>query len=64
MNLLDCYVTKVLGDPYYVDSFDVKWRAVDVEYKDGWFPGVSASTRTFKTKEEAEAVKEGFHFLA
>lgn len=62
VNLVDCYVTKVMGKPEHGKCLGVEWWTVKVEYiswgapevKDVWFP----------TKEAADKVVEGFHFLA
>lgn len=66
MNLVDCYVTKVLAGPQWACYDDgvqrVEWWGVLVLYE-SW-GRESESTLTFKTKEEADAVTEGYHFLA
>lgn len=62
MNLVDCYVTKVLGKPEHGSCLGVEWWTVPIEYiswgtparRDLWRPSL----------EEALKVKEGFHFLA
>lgn len=62
MNLCDCYVTKVLGKPERGQFANVVWWTVKVEYRscgrdavmDLWQP----------SKEAAERVEKGFHFLA
>ncbi|MGJ7474534.1 hypothetical protein ACSFEV_12185 [Pseudomonas fulva] len=58
MNLIDCYVTKILSEPYRM--FGQWW--VDVEY-DSW--GSPSQTKLmFRTEEAARAAKVGHHFLA
>ncbi|MDM9593583.1 hypothetical protein QU617_09695 [Pseudomonas guariconensis] len=58
MNLIDCYVTKILGEPYR--KFGAWW--VDVEYR--------SSGRTnkiqlmFRTQEGAKAARVGQSFVA
>ncbi|WP_017903547.1 hypothetical protein [Pseudomonas asplenii] len=58
MNLIDCYVTSVMTQPY--KKFGHWW--VDVKYESEGRPG--ESKLMFKTKEAADAVKTGHHFLA
>lgn len=58
MNLIDCYVTKILGEPYRM--FGHWW--VEVEH-DSW--GSASKTKLmFRTEEAARAAKVGHHFLA
>ena len=58
MNLIDCYVTKILGEPYR--KFGHCW--VSVEYTaEGW-PGTKELM--FRTEEAARAAQVGHHFLA
>ena len=58
MNLIDCYVTKILGEPYR--KFGYWWVSVEFE-AEGW-PG---KTRLmFRTEEAARAAKVGYHFTA
>ncbi|WP_330508346.1 hypothetical protein V1687_18370 [Pseudomonas putida] len=58
MNLIDCYVTKILGEPYR--KFGHWW--VDVEY-DSW--GSKSTTRLmFRTEEAAGAAQVGYKFQA
>ncbi|MDD2056557.1 hypothetical protein NPS58_03740 [Pseudomonas putida] len=58
MNLIDCYVTKILGEPYR--KFGHWW--VDVEY-DSW--GRTSTTRLmFRTEQAARTASVGHHFLA
>lgn len=58
MNVLDAYVKEVLSDPYqdeygwYVDVTYLCWSDVP-EKRKMWF----------KTKEEAQKVEPGYHFL-
>lgn len=61
MNLVDCYVTKVLSQPYQLEFSDVHWF-VDVEY-DSW--GCVSTTEIMLTSfEEACKVTVGYKFLA
>jgi hypothetical protein len=64
MNLLDAYVTKILSEPNFNSDYarqGVTWWEIMVEY-DSY--GVKDSrTLSFDTKEKAEAVKVGYHFL-
>lgn len=62
MNLVDCYVTRVLSEPEHRKCEGVEWWEVLVEY-DSW-GGVSESVRSFPTFEQAYAVTKGYHFLA
>ena len=49
MNLIDCYVTKILGEPY--------------RKYDSW--GSNSKTQLmFRTEEAARAAQVGHHFLA
>lgn len=58
MNLIDCYVTKILGEPYR--KFGAWW--VDAEYE---VHGRTSKTKLmFRTEEAARAAKVGHHFLA
>ncbi|EIK96105.1 hypothetical protein PMM47T1_14135 [Pseudomonas sp. M47T1] len=58
MNLVDCYVTRILGEPYR--KFGAWW--VDVEY-DSW-GRISSTQLMFRTKEAALAVTAGHVFQA
>lgn len=58
MNKTDCYVTEVIGEPYFAYG---NWF-VDVSY-DSW-GHKSKHMLMFSTKEEALKVAPGFHFLA
>lgn len=58
MNLLDCYVTKILSVPYR--KFGHWW--VDVEYNSEGH--LSKSNLMFKTEEAAKAVVIGHVFQA
>lgn len=62
MNLVDCYVTKVLGEPVHRHCYDACWWQVPVEYN-SWGT-LSKTDLVFKTKEAADKVVEGYHFLA
>ncbi|MEF3306650.1 hypothetical protein [Paenibacillus sp. GYB003] len=65
MNLLDAYVTEVLGTPRFEDYYKdegIVWWAVPVKYNS--YGVVSETELTFKTREEAEKVKVGYHFLS
>jgi hypothetical protein len=62
MNIVDGVVTKVLSDPTYISSFDVKWWQVEVEYN-SWGT-ISNTVLVFPTFEQAYAVVEGYKFLA
>lgn len=58
MNLIDCVVTKVIGEPY--EKYNRWW--IKVEY-DSW--GMFCETELFfNTKEEVEKVNIGYKFLA
>jgi hypothetical protein len=64
MNLLDAYVVEVLTEPVYIDTYKdegVTWWQIEV-MKD-CYGVIDKSTLTFKTKEEADSVKVGYHFL-
>jgi hypothetical protein len=58
MNLADCYVTSVLGQPYR--KFSHWW--VDVEYNS--YGRMSRTQLMFSTEAGAGAVAEGHHFLS
>ncbi|WP_286775800.1 hypothetical protein ACUDA6_18610 [Pseudomonas ceruminis] len=58
MNLIDCYVTKILGEPYR--KFGPRW--VSVEFEAEGRPGTKELM--FRTEEAARAAKIGHHFLA
>ena len=58
MNLIDCYVTKILGEPYR--KFGAWW--VDAEYE---VYGRTCKTQLmFRTEEAARAAQVGYHFTA
>ncbi|ELF6206827.1 hypothetical protein RNI54_003657 [Pseudomonas putida] len=58
MNLIDCYVTKILGEPYR--KFGHWW--VEAEYESEGRPG---KTRLmFRTEEAARAAQVGHKFTA
>jgi hypothetical protein len=66
MNLCDYYVKEVLEKPIFIDAYKdagVTWWQVKVSYT--YDNGdLKTTDLTFDTKEEAEQVKEGYHFLA
>lgn len=57
MNLVECYVTKVLSKPYKVNKL---W-CVKVEYD--CYGHISKGTVDTFTKEEADKVDVGYKFL-
>lgn len=57
MNVIDAWVTKVQGEPYY--KYDKWWVKVDSED----MGGTTNDTLMFETKEEAEKVQPGYKFL-
>jgi len=58
MNLIDCYVTKVLGKPYYMHEH---WW-IDVEY-DSY--GITGETILMgDSKESLEGIEIGHEFLS
>ncbi|WP_201319074.1 hypothetical protein [Paenibacillus sp. EPM92] len=64
MNLVDAYVTKVLGEPEYIDKYaneGVTWWQVPVECDS--YGRLSETNLVFKTEEEAKEVRVGHHFL-
>ncbi|MCE0989373.1 hypothetical protein WCE04_13825 [Pseudomonas shirazica] len=58
MNLIDCYVTKILGEPYR--KFGAWW--VSVEFEAEGHPGTKEIM--FRTEEAARAAQVGYHFTA
>lgn len=58
MNLIDCYVTKILGEPYR--KFGHWW--VDVEYRS--FGRTNKTQLMFRTQEGAKAARVGQSFVA
>lgn len=58
MNLLDAYVKKVLSEPIQTEY---GWY-VEVEFT-CWSPKIERRRLFFRTREEAEQVKEGYMFL-
>lgn len=58
MNLIDCYVTKILSEPYR--KFGA-WL-VDAEYEA--YGRTSKTQLMFRTEESARAAAVGHHFLA
>ena len=67
MNLVECVVTSVLGDPikkkFHSDVIykDIEYWEVQVEYNSYGSDG--RTTLTFYTEEKAKEVKEGYVFL-
>ena len=65
MNLCDYYVKEVISDPVCIDKYKdegVVWWEVEVSYI--YDNGTEKECAlTFKTKEEAEQVEKGYHFL-
>ncbi|MDH1552613.1 hypothetical protein [Pseudomonas juntendi] len=58
MNLIDCYVTKILSEPYR--KFGHWWVSAEYESE-----GRRGKTKLiFRTEEAARAAKVGHHFLA
>lgn len=66
MNLLDFYVTEVIGSPYYVDKYlrstGRSWWELKV--KADAYGRESGMTLNFRTKEEADEIKIGYVFQA
>ena len=58
MNLIDNYVTEILGKPYY--QFNKYWLQV---MADG-YGRISEHTLMFNTLKEVESVTIGYKFLA
>lgn len=58
MNLLDCYVTEVLGDPY--EAYSRWWVKVKYECE----MHISKSEVMCSSYENALKVGVGYHFLA
>ncbi|WP_442108743.1 hypothetical protein [Pseudomonas sp. NUPR-001] len=58
MNLIDCYVSKILGAPYR--KFGAWW--VDVEYEA--YGHTSKTQLMFRSEQAALAAAVGHHFLA
>ncbi len=58
MNLIDCYVTEIVGEPVY--KFGKWFLAVKAES----YGRESQSELMFDTEAQARAVKAGHHFLA
>ncbi len=63
MNLLDHFVTEIIGKPYYHDygSGNFKWW---VKVKATCYGHETKNTLMFNTKEEADSVKIGYKFLS
>lgn len=60
MNLLDHYVTKVIGKPYMQRYADKLWWCVRVEYT--CYGNTGTDELIFNTEEEAKQVKVGYVF--
>lgn len=58
MNLIDCYVSKILSEPYR--KFGAWW--VDVEYRSG--ARTNKKQLMFRTEKGAKSAAVGHHFLA
>ena len=58
MNLINCVVTEIIGDPYF--EYDKWW--VNVEYD--CYGSLHWMDLIFSTKEEALAVEIGYKFLS
>lgn len=58
MNLVDCYVTKVLGKPI----FKYNHFFVPVEYDS--YGRISTTEIMYETLEEAESIEIGYQFLS
>lgn len=58
MNLVDCYVTEVIGEPY--EAYGKWWRKVKYDS----YGRISESELMFSTKQEAKQVQVGHQFLA
>ena len=64
MNLVDAYVTEVISPPKFNDKYkymEKVWWEVDVLYNS--YGRISETRLSFKTKEEADKVVVGYHFL-
>lgn len=62
MNLVDCYVVRVLGRPEHHEMDGAAWWTVPVTYE-SW--GREAHKHLMcQSEREAYAVDKGFHFLA
>ena len=62
MNVLDHYVTKVIGKPYMKRYADKLWWCLEVEYNCYGHPGTKELI--FNTEDEAKQVKVGYVFQA
>ena len=58
MNVCDCYVVELIGEPYKL--YDRWWQKVKYE---SW-GSISEHTLMFSSRESAEKVQVGDHFLA
>lgn len=62
MNLLNAVVTKILGEPVYVDTYpEVKWWQLKIEYD--CYGRLGEQCLTFKAENDAREVKVGYEFL-
>lgn len=63
MNLIDCYVTKILSNPFprYNRFNNTTYWIVNVEYNS--YGVISNTELLFNTQEDALKVKIGYHFL-
>lgn len=67
MNLVECVVTSVLGNPkkkkFYSDITNeyIDYWVIPVEYNS--YGSIGKTTLTFTTEEKAKEVKEGYVFL-
>lgn len=62
MNLLDHYVTKVIGKPYMRRYANKLWWCLQVEYT--CYGNKGNTELIFNTEEEAKQVKVGYVFQA
>lgn len=62
MNLVDCYVTEILSASEFVTMEDVSWWQRKVKYNS--YGVIGETVLTFNSKEEADKIKIGHHFLA
>lgn len=62
MNLVDCYVTKILDEPYFLKlPNDKEIWVLNVEYD--CYGSMQEIGLIFETKEEADKVEIGYKFL-
>lgn len=57
MNLIDAYVTNIIGEPY--EAYGNWWLKVEANS----YGQISPSTLMFTNKSEAEKIEIGHHFL-